>query len=1340
MAQFVVNKCKGLYSFPNKLKSMPDGALITAENIVINREDIIEPRRGFKIYGNVMGSSATTDIAHNLFIYKNRLLRHFGTGSGTTLQWDGGTGTFTSFSGTFAETTQGLRIKGIEVNGNFYFTTSSGIKKISAASAALMSGATIGAAGGVKALDGSIKLNSQTGFFTQDSIVSYRVVWGIKDKNNNLILGYPSERIIISNPTSDLLISDFNGLLTILDTETKSGGINDGNYVTTLKVPLNSSPSTLRTNLIALGTKLDTDTVITEGVIDVSTSRRVTATSISLVFSATVASFLSVGDKINITGSTTSEVNNNVITITSVSTTTVVGTPATNYASTDGSPVADTGAAVKRLKYTLITSPITLSSDVTTAQLESMQDYYDAIVTQLQSDPSGIATAASYVNSASTQSATTDITFTIPTGITTDHFYQIYRTNLSTSTGTTVLSDLDPGDEHKLAYEANPTSAEITAGTITVQDIVPESFLGANLYTNPTSGEGIAQANEVPPYAKDIQLFKGFTFYANTKTKHRLDLSLLSISDLISGTSTITITDGTTSNTYTFISPAAEVSTIVTGADTANSLNGKYFYLNSAKNATQYYIWIKTSGGVASDPAISGKTGIRVNITTGDTAPTVATAIKNALNQYDDFTVGVSSSTVTVTNANKGICTDAYDNDTGFTISVTTQGAGENYASVSRTGNTSSGSATVSSLSHTRDLEVGMYVSGTGIASGSKILSKTATTITLSANATATGTGVTLAFKAKRILLSDLDTPSQQVDETARSLVRVMNNNSSDICNSFYLSGPDDVPGELLLESKTLDDTAFYVTANSTLTGGQFNPSLPISGNTVISTNEVSPNRIYYSKKDQPEAVPLLNYQDVGPKDKSIVRVVALRDSLFVFKEEGVYRLSGDSAPFSVSLFDSSTIIKGADTPAVLNNQIYLYSSQGVATVSDTGISVISRPIEDLLVKLTKPEYTFFSTASWGCSYESDRAYYLSTVSETTDTKATQIFRYNTFTSTWTIWSISKTCGIVNPSDDKLYFGAGDINYIEQERKSFDRTDYADREYSDTISAGNVNSDIITVSSLTNYAIGDILYQLQYLTISEFNRLLKKLDGDTGVTDTNYFSLLGATGGSNLRTGLTSLATKLDADTGVADTNYASTISAYTSSFSDTQLAFNAIVNKLNADTTVGYSNYSTSDDTTEFEVRIIDKDIGTIRITTEFAYPFIVGPTTIYKKIDSTVEWAPQVMGDPSMGKHARESTIMFEKSTYTTGTMSFATDLDPNFQEIEFNGSGNGSFGNSVYGNFNYGGDGNGVPFRTLIPRQKARCRYLNIKFNHAIARELYSIYGISITAEQTSERMYR
>lgn len=1084
MPQSVTLKARGLYTFPNTLSENPEGSLTTADNCVIDRNSVIEPRRGFAKYGNTFGVSA--DRCSQLISYKERLLRHFNS----TLQYDNGTGTFTSFNGSYAEAETGIKIKSLEANGNLYFTSSTGVKRISASSASqfVSTAGFIRNAGGIKALDVTGTVNYSTAGFFGSTVggngakVAYRVVWGVKDNNTNLILGAPSSRLVV-----------------------------------------------------------------------------------------------------------------------------------TNFSDTD--------------------------------------------------------------------SGTVDLQFAIPSEIgTTDtqYFYQIYRTAV-VEAAFADLDDLDPGDEMNLVIEDFPTSSELTSTrVVSVNDLTPEDFRagGTLLYTNPVSGEGILQANDVPPLAVDIASFRNVVFYANTKTRQRLDLALLSVSSLTSGTSTISITDGTTTNTYKF--RGVKEITEFTFDTQANTTDGGYFLINSASNLRKYFVWMDKTGTTTEPSAADtiGRLAVRVDISAAVTADDVADEVQAAIDDLDDFVATVNTATVTVTNANNGNTTNAANGTTAvggvFAINVTQQGDGEDSA-------------------------------------------------------------------LKEVLLSAAATPSQQIDETARSLVNIINKQSGEIVNAFYLSGPDDVPGLILLEGRTLAQAEFWVTANSTGTGGQFNPEIPTSGMTVNSDNEIEPNAIYFSKFQEPEAVPLVNKFQVGPKDKAILRILALRDSLFILKEDAIYRLTGQPGEFVIDPFDNSTVLVAPDSAVVLNNQIYMLSSQGVATISDTGVSIISRPIEDKLTRIVSSNYSYYAN-TFGVSYESDRAYLLWTVTNTNDTDPTQCFRYNSFTNSWTRFPISKTSGIVHTADNKLYLGAGDENFIEQERKNFNRKDYSDREISLTIIPDGVFPDnTITLSNNDDVEPGDVIVQTQYLTIPQFNNLLRKLDFDFLVGDDDYYDTLAVSAGDNLRDAVDDLAAKLDADSGVTDTDYLSSLDG-AADFITVQEDFNVIIDKLNLDTGVQYVNYRLSEGSVEVEVLVTEQVKNSNDVIVKFNMPFIEGAITVFKGIPVTVVWSPQHMGDPSTHKHISESTFLFEDTIFFTATVSFSSDLSMNFDEITFDRSGIGDWGAFIWGNQNWGGEGSAVPLRTYIPKNKQRCRFIKPKFEHSAAREKFALYGVSLTFKPIGPRAYR
>jgi hypothetical protein len=144
---------------------------------------------------------------------------------------------------------------------------------------------------------------------------------------------------------------------------------------------------------------------------------------------------------------------------------------------------------------------------------------------------------------------TTRLDYAIPSGVNTTEFIcQIYRSSVSAT------SSVVPDESTlQLVDEFNLTSAQVTAGFGIYVDTTPDILRGAYLYTNPNTGEagGIAAANEKPPVAQDIAVFKNFTFYANVQTPYQLLLSLISsTSTNMPNGAEFTTTSGATTRTY----------------------------------------------------------------------------------------------------------------------------------------------------------------------------------------------------------------------------------------------------------------------------------------------------------------------------------------------------------------------------------------------------------------------------------------------------------------------------------------------------------------------------------------------------------------------------------------------------------------------------------------------------------------------------------------------------------------------------------------------------------------------------------------------------------------------
>lgn len=1158
-SQNVILKNSGLHTFVNALSEVPSGSSLEALNTVIDRNSVVEQRRGFSQYGSTFGSLGA-DTAKQLINYKDVIVRHVLS----KLQFDAdANGDFRDVvdNGEIIEEIKvGLRLKSIEANGNLYLATKDGIKKISARNSLDLLSQGITDAGGVKALDVGVTLNfTELGFLEPNSKVAYRVVFGYKDLNENLILGVPSASTQIYNPSAT--------------------------------------------------------------------------------------------------------------------------------------------------------------------------------------------------------SCFTDLTFSLPNKLTNQYFYQIYRTALATSDNPMVEPG-DPGDEMNLVFEENITDADLLLGSISVSDITPEDFrrTGTLLYTNPVSGEGITQANEPPPFATDISVYKGYTFYGNTSTVQRSNFSVLTVEGITSNVDTFSISDnGAITTTYTFQGSIETFLADYTGSTPANYFNAspgtaKYFTIASANDERLYYVWYYQSvndNDPILDPGtnLNGYVGIKVTILNTDTLAQIRDKTGLAIEAAtDDFNVTVSTvaDTVIIACSNNGpVATIPTENITNFVITSDNLGTGED-------------------------------------------------------------------IPANKIFLPRIPvgaengpTVSQQLEQLAKSLIRVVNAQDA-IATGYYQSSFLSVPGQMLLEGRETVGPIFYLFST---VGVNFTPTLPMSmmtNNPVFSTNEVRPNRVMFSKFQQPEAVPLANFIDIGPKDRAINRIIALRDSLFILKEDGIYRLSGDIAPFSLSPFDFSVQVLAPDTAVVLNNQIYALSTQGVIVITDTGVSVISRPIENKLLEISRDGYAY-KTIAFGVSYESDRAYHLWLPTIQADTFATQCFRYNTFTNTWTRWDKNGTCGIVNFGDNKLYLGSGDLNQVEKERKSLTRIDHSDREFEKDIILDGVLDKRIEIDSISNVTVGDVLYQKQFLTIDQYNRLLEKLDDDEFTTDKTYIQDLFLTPGSDIRSAIENLAIKLDADPDLALITYSSLVGDYShnilsivpsglntiinlttphvikvgryvefnntntfpnlakryrvnavtatsitiaqtlnfvlvplmtptvktdvASFEDAQGCYNLISNQLNTDNGLDYTNYPMSNGFVEHEIIIKGINRQQRELVVEQNQKFLFGDCIVYNAINTVTIYNPQFFGDVSMDKQVREGTAIFENDNFSTFNISYASDKFPSFIDTIFNRPGIGDFGQFIYGATNWGGIAAPIPLRTYVPLEKQRCRFITVKLQHRVAREKYSLFGFSL-----------
>jgi hypothetical protein len=504
--------------------------------------------------------------------------------------------------------------------------------------------------------------------------------------------------------------------------------------------------------------------------------------------------------------------------------------------------------------------------------------------------------------------------------------------------------------------------------------------------------------------------------------------------------------------------------------------------------------------------------------------------------------------------------------------------------------------------------------------------------VVYTANAT-TETVATGTFKSPTT-----GTPAQNIDAAARSLVHVINGYVSNTTYwAIYTSGYTSLPGQITLIERAIGGSAFVVISSN---GTAYSPQIPASGSTYTSTNNINKHYVYVSKVQIPEAVPLLNYIPVGTSDKAILRILALRDSIFVFKEDGIYRILGtDITNFTVSLFDSTVILTALDSAVLLNNQIWGMTNQGVIAVSDSGTVIMSRPIERDLITLSSAIFTHFASATFGVRYESDRHYMLCVPSTTTDLVATQIYVYNFLTQCWTNWPLTVTAGIVSlQPDDHLYLMQSTRSLVTRERKDWTFFDYTDFSYPITLTSSL--SKVIQLVSTADLVAGMSIYQVDNLG--------------------NF----------------------------------------------------------------VGSSVIVSVDSLTQ--------------VTVEDSIPWISYAATGYEPIAVNVAYTP-ITGNAAWVSHFQDCELFFRTdSSFRNLSVSFSSDFDSSDETTIITPVQGGGFGTVPFGQEPFGGLSTEAPVvRTMIPRNKARCHWLNVSVQHNEALANFALTGVNLYYNYVSSR---
>lgn len=334
---------------------------------------------------------------------------------------------------------------------------------------------------------------------------------------------------------------------------------------------------------------------------------------------------------------------------------------------------------------------------------------------------------------------------------------------------------------------------------------------------------------------------------------------------------------------------------------------------------------------------------------------------------------------------------------------------------------------------------------------------------------------------------------SSNIDSTARSICKCINRDTYSNIYASYTSTSQSLVGKMFFYGRIITNS-FALQASSSTVGSNFDPTFPTSGTdlTVIGTNSVYPNGLYISKPNEYEAVPLTSFILIGSKDYPIQRIMPLKNSLIILKSDGIFSLRGTGrSNFTVTPLDTTAKINATESVVELNGNLYACTNQGVVSISETSVALVSRNPEPVITAVFVDSN--FNDATYANALPDERLYLLTTLKPNSTEYIT--YSYNVLTDVWTTWTKAFKRGIIKELDKKHY--VIDTNdSIRKIRKLNTKLDFCD-ESSAVSAVSNIATDLYSadiVSPLTLVA-GDVIV---------WNNIINRISSVVGSTVTFY--------------------------------------------------------------------------------------------------------------------------------------------------------------------------------------------------------------------------------------------
>lgn len=305
--------------------------------------------------------------------------------------------------------------------------------------------------------------------------------------------------------------------------------------------------------------------------------------------------------------------------------------------------------------------------------------------------------------------------------------------------------------------------------------------------------------------------------------------------------------------------------------------------------------------------------------------------------------------------------------------------------------------------------------------------------------------------------------PSENAERTALNFCEAVNKcTTNDSVWAYYTPSADKGFGEgfgkITLESRGDTGPNFTLTVSAHPTA--YSPQL--TGG-LASAADIFPNGVAYSKPGQADAVPPISFQKLGRDDTNILKMHVLRDSLYIFTDDGLYRLDGRTQDdFSINEFELSFRLLGPEMSVVCDDAIYAWGIEGFAKITSSGVSYISNSIEPYIWQTVNDlGLTWLKTYGFATAYRNRHKVMWAFPDTNSNKNCKYMLVYDTRMGAWSRWvflagndintTTGHSCGVVRASDDFLFLGQWNATAsngsVFKERRAYTSADFIDDTY-----------------------------------------------------------------------------------------------------------------------------------------------------------------------------------------------------------------------------------------------------------------------------------------------------